>query len=208
MASTSTKVVTHHHHHLNSVTTTKTIEQHDTVVQQKHQHQPAVVGSSLSSADNVNSPNFVYSHLTSSAGNSGSGQKLKSWSNLAGGEGDTNSNLRSPRVESQVGCVGGLRSWKATGMSNSEKNVGGNCKELNVNFSSQYDEELFSPRLASSRGGSESKRIVLNPVSGSDCHEQIDKSEQEIEIQLSPGKNIFLLPGTSSFRRSGGHNLF
>ncbi len=202
MASTSTKVVTHHHHHLNSVTTTKTIEQHDTVVQQKHQHQPAVVGSSVSSADNVNSPNFVYSHVASSAGNSG--QKLKSWSNLAGGESETNGNVRSPRVESQVGCVGGLRSWKATGMSNSEKSVGGNCKELNVNFSSQYDEELFSPRLASSRGGSESKRIVLNPVSGSGCHEQIDKSEQEIEIQLSPGKHIFvLLKAHSRFSRSG-----
>ncbi len=100
-------------------------------------------------------------------------------------------NLKSPRTAESLQIISvetprgsnpnndGLINWKSTAILASDKNLvigsdNTNCKELNINFSSQYDEGLFSPRHIPP-----SNRPVVVPV---------DKSEQEIEIHLSPGK--------------------
>lgn len=119
-----------------------------------------------------------------------SNQKMKSWSNTI----DNNLNsARSPRNPEPINIRertstpelrngnNALTNWQST-ISGSEKHliVSDACKDLNTNFSSHYEEELFSPRCQSHRAGSENR--IKSPILQ-------DNSEQEIEIQLSTGEN-------------------
>ena len=177
--------------HPNYVTVTKTTEQIQNTVIPKpsspvNGFYPLV--SSSSSADAINSTNFLSSMTTNPISNSSStnnfNQRLKSWNNVNNYE---MSNLRSPRVENMdhntilLNKINVrertptpdrfLNNRKPTAYSNNER-------EINTNYSHHYEEELFSPRHNLNRAASEQRMAAM------------EKSQQEIEIQLSPGKLV------------------
>ena len=85
-----------------------------------------------------------------------------------------------------------LTNWKSTCSEKKDlNNVDNTDNNINVNFSSHYDEALFSPRLVQpNRGGNSEKNtnnklmmLMISPRMGG-----MDRSDQEIEIHLSPGK--------------------